>query len=273
MFQRIVLIFMRLSIKRVKMCSVSIRKRVGKFICQKWILFFLRILFIIGFSLRLIIIINTENIDILDQLAYMDIAEYMFGVEGKSYQFPRELLFPFLLGFIFLFSPNTILTKRIFTAVLGSANIVIVFFVAKKYAAKFGIINNNEKFGVVASLLVCFNNRLINYDGWTIRIEDNGLALVYNNHNASQSAFSIGYALNSSWDTTVYFFSPTDTGFLNRNFSQVTNDGNIYFYYCDGFDFGPDYDRVISLKMDGDRALYIHHRMLQYFRYYAFENL
>lgn len=94
-------------------------------------------------------------------------------------------------------------------------------------------------------------------DGWTNRVEDNGLALVYNNHNASQSAFSIGYALDSTWDSRVYFFDPKDTGFMNRNYSQVTNDGNIYYYYCENFNIGPDYDRVILIKMDGNRALYL----------------
>jgi len=150
------------------MCSVSVWKRIGNFFRQKWIIFFLSTLFIIGFLLRLFLIFN-NNIDNLDQLAYIEIAEFMFGVEGKSYVAPREPLFPFLLGFIFLIFPNSFFTARVFTAVLGSINIVIVFFVAKKYATKFGIVNNNEKFGIVASLLVCFNDRLINYDGWALR--------------------------------------------------------------------------------------------------------
>jgi len=89
------------------------------------------------------------------------------------------------------------------------------------------------------------------------KAEEFGLALVYSNFNVSKGAFSIGDAGNSTWDKNVYHFTPTDSGFLNRNFSQVTNDGNVYYYYCEGFDFGPDFDRVILLKMDGNRALYL----------------
>jgi len=116
----------------------------------------------------LFIIVKTD-IDTGDQSGYLEIAEYMFGVDGKSYCVPREPFYPFTLGLVFLIFPNTIFTARVFTAVLGSINILIIFFVAKKYAAKFGMINNNEKFGIVASLLVCFNDRLINYDGWALR--------------------------------------------------------------------------------------------------------
>jgi hypothetical protein len=94
-------------------------------------------------------------------------------------------------------------------------------------------------------------------DGWTTRREDNGLSLVYSNFNASKGAISVGYALDSSWDSQVYLFNPQNNGFMNRNFSQVTNDGNIYYYYCEGFEYGTGYDQVVLLKMIGNRALYI----------------
>ncbi|MCF2144503.1 MAG: hypothetical protein K9W42_12455 [Candidatus Heimdallarchaeota archaeon] len=94
-------------------------------------------------------------------------------------------------------------------------------------------------------------------DGWENRPEDHGLALVYYNINASMGAISIGYALNSTWDSRVYLFSPKNSGFMNRNFSHITNDGNIYYYYCKGFEYSTSYDKVILLKMDGSRGLYL----------------
>ncbi|MBD3190802.1 MAG: hypothetical protein GF308_09170 [Candidatus Heimdallarchaeota archaeon] len=92
-------------------------------------------------------------------------------------------------------------------------------------------------------------------EGWDTRVEDNGLALVYNNFNASQGAISIGYALNSSWDSRVYYFNPTNSGFMNRNFSQITNDGNIYYYLCEGFGWSGSYYKVVMIKMIGNQEL------------------
>ncbi|HUT79800.1 MAG TPA: hypothetical protein VMZ29_01250 [Candidatus Bathyarchaeia archaeon] len=85
--------------------------------------------------------------------------------------------------------------------------------------------------------------------------EEFGLALVYNNFNASMAAISIGNAGNSTWDSRVYDFSPRNSGNLNRNFSQVTNDGAIYYYLCNGFEFGLIYTKAILIKMTGDRSL------------------
>ncbi len=94
-------------------------------------------------------------------------------------------------------------------------------------------------------------------DGWMNRWEDHGLSLVYSNTNASQGAISIGHALNSTWDSRVYLFSRRDSGFMNRNFSKVTNDGSIYYYYCNGFEYSTGYDKVILIKMNGERGLYM----------------
>ncbi|MCK5183599.1 MAG: hypothetical protein KAQ95_04780 [Candidatus Heimdallarchaeota archaeon] len=87
--------------------------------------------------------------------------------------------------------------------------------------------------------------------------EEFGLALVYSNFNASKGAFSIADAGNSTWDKNVYYFTPTDIGFMNRNFSQVTNDGNIYYYLCEEFKTGMIYTKVILIKMTADRELYL----------------
>ncbi|MEA2069680.1 MAG: hypothetical protein U9O98_00140 [Asgard group archaeon] len=87
------------------------------------------------------------------------------------------------------------------------------------------------------------------------RQEEYGLALVYHNFNASKGAISIGTAGNSTYDQSVYVFTPTTSGYRNRNFSQVMNDGNIYYYYCDGFGFGGSYTKVIFIKMTSNREL------------------
>ncbi|NHJ33023.1 MAG: hypothetical protein FK732_09175 [Asgard group archaeon] len=87
--------------------------------------------------------------------------------------------------------------------------------------------------------------------------EEFGLALVYSNFNISKGAFSIGDAGNSTWDKNVYYFTPTDSGFLNRNFSQLTNDGNVYYYLCEEFKTGMIYTKTILIKMTADEELYL----------------
>ena len=89
--------------------------------------------------------------------------------------------------------------------------------------------------------------------------EEYGLALVYSNFNANKGAFSIGNAGNVAWGKRTYYFNPIDSGFENRNFSQVTNDGNVYYYVCDGFSAGSDIYKVLLVKMNGNREL-----LLQY---------
>ncbi len=93
-------------------------------------------------------------------------------------------------------------------------------------------------------------------EGWTgYEAEERGLALVYCNINASKGVISIGNAENSTWDKRVQRFNPTNSGFMNRNFSQVTNDGNIYYYFCEEFSYPFYYNKVILIKMIGDREL------------------
>jgi len=96
-------------------------------------------------------------------------------------------------------------------------------------------------------------------EDWSDRVEDYGLTLAYNNFNASEGAISIGLAGNSSWDSYVYFFHPVDSGFRNRNFSQVSNDRNVYYYFSENFKSGSIYTKVVLLKMTGNREI-----LLQY---------
>ncbi|NHK32308.1 MAG: hypothetical protein FK730_13215 [Asgard group archaeon] len=85
--------------------------------------------------------------------------------------------------------------------------------------------------------------------------ELNGLALVYDNFNSSQGAISIGLAGNSTWDGEVYYFNPTTSDLRNRQFDQVTNDGNIYYYYCNPQYDSSGYYKVILIKMTSNQEL------------------
>ncbi|MBN1328319.1 MAG: hypothetical protein JXA54_02490 [Candidatus Heimdallarchaeota archaeon] len=93
-------------------------------------------------------------------------------------------------------------------------------------------------------------------DGFTGEdAEEFGLALVYSNSNASMGAISIGNAGNSTWQSQVYYFSPTISSNHNRNFSHVTNDGTVYYYLCNEFKIGLIYTKAILIKMTGNRSL------------------
>src|SRR4029077_8126855 len=59
--------------------------------------------------------------------------------------------------------------------------------------------------------------------------EDPHLSLIDNNVYAPQQTISVGNSLpngGSIW----YIFSPVSAGFVDRDFSQVISDGNIYCY-------------------------------------------
>jgi hypothetical protein len=91
--------------------------------------------------------------------------------------------------------------------------------------------------------------------GWVNRPEEYGLGLVYDNFNASRAAISLGFAGNSSWDSRVYTFTPVTMGFKNRQFSDISADGNIYYYLCNEFLSGMTYTKTILIKMTADRTL------------------
>jgi hypothetical protein len=77
---------------------------------------------------------------------------------------------------------------------------------------------------------------------------------VYDNFNASKAAISIGIAgVDSStyiWDEQVYRLTPAHAGFANRDFDEVTPDGNIYYYFYEGAGSPGAYTKAILLKMD-----------------------
>ncbi|MFW9923574.1 MAG: hypothetical protein ACFFDW_09855 [Candidatus Thorarchaeota archaeon] len=95
-------------------------------------------------------------------------------------------------------------------------------------------------------------------EGWSNNeAEEYGLALVYNNINSSEGAISIGNAGEFDWDKNVYYFNPLELGSLNQRFDQVTNDGNIYYYFCFGFEFGSFFSKVILIKLIANDQLYL----------------
>lgn len=61
--------------------------------------------------------------------------------------------------------------------------------------------------------------------------EPSHLALVQGHIDQSQQAFSNGDSTKkSNLDMGLYFFNPTDSGLINRDFSEVKPDGNIYCF-------------------------------------------
>jgi len=139
------------------------------FLQKNYSIIFLCLIYIAGLLLRLLFIWKIPMDDPSDAIAYMEIAEFMFGVSGTSYSSPREPFFSFILGFVFLIFPNTYLTTRLFTAILGSFNIVLIYFVAKKYLKKFFKNVPSEKFALVSSLLISLNYQFILKDGYGYR--------------------------------------------------------------------------------------------------------
>ncbi len=82
------------------------------------------------------------------------------------------------------------------------------------------------------------------------RAEDIGLALVYDNFNASKGAISIGMAGDYTWDESVYAFTPTHSGYANRAFGEVKPDGNLYYYLLDPFGPANDSTKAVLIRMD-----------------------
>jgi len=147
--------------------NTNFKKIIGK-LKQNWSLFCVAFLFIAGFLLRLFTVLKNE-IQPIDALQYIEIAKAIIGVENNTYIVPREPFFPFLLSLVYLIFPDTFLTARIFTAFIGSATIILIYFVAKTYSQKYSKKGGYEKYGLVSSMLVCFNYNFIANDGNGVR--------------------------------------------------------------------------------------------------------
>ena len=81
------------------------------------------------------------------------------------------------------------------------------------------------------------------HTGGSLFPEDPNLALVHDNINPSYGAFSIGTSIGNTQG--IYYFNPTSSGLVNRDFSQVTADGNVYCYQADFYN-----DLIYSMPPD-----------------------
>jgi hypothetical protein len=59
--------------------------------------------------------------------------------------------------------------------------------------------------------------------------EDHQLSLIHHNVDHAQGLFSVGDSI-SSLSTGTYSFTPTFSSYVNRDFDEVTADGQIYCY-------------------------------------------
>jgi hypothetical protein len=80
--------------------------------------------------------------------------------------------------------------------------------------------------------------------------EDPHLALVSSNIDPNQLVLSVGRSIKGL-DSRRYEFYPTDLGLINRDFKDITSDGNIYGFEIIGF------DGIILLKMHESSTLWI----------------
>ena len=90
---------------------------------------------------------------------------------------------------------------------------------------------------------------------WTIqnipeglRNEDVGLSLVNCSLNSSKGAISIG-SHGFSWDSSVYYFEKNFTGKGNRDFSEVSADGNVFWYQILNYTAHVLEDQCILIKL------------------------
>jgi hypothetical protein len=83
--------------------------------------------------------------------------------------------------------------------------------------------------------------------------EDPHAALVHDNFNPARGAFSIGTSMQKSGlASNVYYFEPTDIGYVNRDFAGVRADGKIYCYDAPA---GDGKKNVIILQLTSATAL------------------
>ncbi len=76
--------------------------------------------------------------------------------------------------------------------------------------------------------------------------EDNHIALIHDETDFATGKFSVGDSTDSL-DTGEYDFTPTSLGYVDRDFDQVTADGQIYCYDTSG--------EMILIKMEEDGGL------------------
>jgi len=81
--------------------------------------------------------------------------------------------------------------------------------------------------------------------------EDPHLALVHANYPPDRAAISNGNSI-LNLNSGVYEFSPVSNGLLNRDFSDITPDGQIYGFQVNNFKSG-----IIIVSMPDSETLWI----------------
>ncbi len=88
--------------------------------------------------------------------------------------------------------------------------------------------------------------------------EDPHIALVHDNINPTIGVFSIGTSMeDKGLPSSTYNFTPTHSGFFNRDFDEVTPDGNTYCYQAQGGYSGQHTDYTIILGLLDDKTIRI----------------
>lgn len=88
--------------------------------------------------------------------------------------------------------------------------------------------------------------------------EDPHLALVHDNTDPSLGVFSVGTSTSSSeLYSGKYYFDPEDSGFVNRDFDQVTSDGNVYCYETYEIYNNEEINVVINIQLKDSETLWI----------------
>jgi hypothetical protein len=92
----------------------------------------------------------------------------------------------------------------------------------------------------------------------TFQQEDAHLALIHNNVDPTIPEFSVGTSF-SNWDSGTYVFSIQNSGLKNRDFDDVTADGNAYCYESISYASGGTAisSMMIVLQMTGATTLRI----------------
>ena len=81
--------------------------------------------------------------------------------------------------------------------------------------------------------------------------EDPHLALVYDNINPNLAVISLGNSFESNGiNSKKYTFTPNDSGFVNRKFKDITNDGNVYCFETDSISILLELTSKDTLRME-----------------------
>jgi hypothetical protein len=79
--------------------------------------------------------------------------------------------------------------------------------------------------------------------------EDPHISLVHDNTNPLKGVFSVGNSMNKSGlPAGLYYFTPKNSGFVNRDFKYVEADDNIYCYETEGM-FSGKSSFIILIKL------------------------